>query len=121
MEEMLEPDALVAMTWAGLPPYFSNANFRFVDFLGYNNRTIARMAPYSKVSLNDLQRFDPGHIKWNIPYIVDEMKPDAIYTHGSVQKHLERRAHDYDLVEGLFWLRRGSDKVIAPPAGEPAT
>jgi hypothetical protein len=79
------------------------------------------MPPFSKVSLDDLHRFDPGHIKWNLPYILDERQPDAIYTHGSMRQHLQRRAHDYDLVEDLFWLRRGSDKVLGASAEEPAS
>jgi len=112
LKDYLEPGALVATSWAGLPPYFAH-DFRWVDFLGYNERKIARMPANDRVTLDSYERFDPGHMKWHIPYIVDTVRPDAIYLNGSMEQPLTARAHDYELVEGVFWLRRDSAARIS--------
>jgi len=112
LTELLEPDALVATSWAGIPVYFAD-RFRWVDFLGYNDRHIAHEpAAQRALTLDDHEHFDPGHMKWDIPYIANEVRPDAIYLNGSMQNPLAVGARDYELVEGLFWLRRDSAKVI---------
>jgi hypothetical protein len=113
LAQLLEPDALVATSWAGIPPYFA-PQLRWADFLGYNDRHIARRSAYRELTLDDHARFDPGHMKWDIPYIVDEVRPDAIYLNGSMQAPLAAGAPDYELVEGLYWLRRDSEKVRRP-------
>ena len=103
----------MAVSRAGLPPYFSD--LRLADFLGYNDRRIARMAPVARLRLDDHARFDPGHLKWDIAYIVDEVRPDAIYLNGSMKGPLASGAPGYTLVEELFWLRNDSGKLRAPP------
>jgi hypothetical protein len=112
LTELLAPDALVSVSWAGIPPFFAD-RFRWVDFLGYNERRIAHApATQRAIVLDDYEHFDPGHMKWDIPYIVNEVRPDAIYLNGSMQNPIAVAAHDYELVEGLYWLRRDSDKRI---------
>jgi arabinofuranosyltransferase len=111
LTELLAPDALVATSWAGIPPYFAD-RFRWVDFLGYNDRHIAHGPAQRDLALDDHEHFDPGHMKWDIPYIANEVRPDAIYLNGSMQTAVAAGAPDYQLFEGLFWLRRDSEKVI---------
>ena len=111
LTELLQPDALVATSWAGIPPYFAD-RFRWVDFLGYNDRHIAHGPAQRELTLDDYDHFDPGHMKWDIPYIAREVRPDAIYLNGSMQNPVAVQAPEYELVEGLFWLRRDSQKVI---------
>ncbi len=111
LTELLEPDALVATSWAGIPPFFAD-RFRWVDFLGYNDRHIAHGPAYRDLTLDDHESFDPGHMKFDIPYIAREVRPDAIYLNGSMQNPLALGAPDYELVEGLYWLRRDSEKVV---------
>ena len=104
------PDALVATSWAGIPPFFAD-RFRWVDFLGYNDRHIAREPGYRDLTLDDQEKFDPGHMKWDIPYIAREVRPDAIYLDGSMANPVALAAPEYELVEGMYWLRRDSEKV----------
>ena len=111
LTELLEPDALVATSWAGIPPFFAD-RFRWVDFLGYNDRHIAREPAVRTLTLDDHEHFDPGHMKFDIPYIAREVRPDAIYLNGSMQNPLAVGAPEYELVEGLYWLRRDSEKRI---------
>ena len=51
-------------------------------------------------------------MKWDIPYIAREVRPDAIYLDGSMANPLAMGAPEYELVEGMYWLRRDSEKVI---------
>jgi hypothetical protein len=111
LTQLLEPDALVATSWAGIPPFFAD-RFRWVDFLGLSDRHIARGPAHRRLTLDDQASFDPGHMKWDIPYIAREVRPDAIYLDGSMQNPIAVAAPDYELVEGMYWLRRDSDKVI---------
>ena len=115
LTEMLEPDALVATSWAGIPVFFAD-RFRWVDFLGYNDRHIAHGAAYRDLMLDDHEDFHPGHMKFDIPYITGEVRPDAIYLDGSMQSWLAAGAPDYVLVEEVFWLRRDTEKAIPPEA-----
>src|SRR5262245_33900956 len=111
LTQLLEPDALVATSWAGIPPYFAD-RFRWVDFLGLSDRHIARSPSVRRLTLDDQASFDPGHMKWDVPYVAREMRVDAIYLDGSMTNQLAATAPEYELVEGMFWLRRDSQKVI---------
>jgi hypothetical protein len=111
LTQLLEPDALVAVSWAGIPPFFAD-RFRWVDFLGYNDRHIAHGPAFRGLTLDTYEHFDPGHMKFDIPYIANEVRPDAIYLNGSMQSAVAAGAPGYELVEGMYWLRRDSEKVI---------
>jgi len=111
LSELLAPDALVATSWAGIPPYFSD-RFRWVDFLGYNDRHIAREPAQRTLTLDEHEDFDPGHMKWDIAYIAREVRPDAIYLNGSMRNPLATGAPEYELVDGLYWLRKDSQKIV---------
>src|SRR5262249_3912155 len=110
LTELLDPDALVAVSWAGIPPFFAD-RFRWVDFLGYNERHIAHGPAFRDLTLDDHEHFDPGHMKFDIRYIADVVRPDAIYLNGSMQNPVAVAAPQYELVEGMYWLRRDSTKV----------
>jgi hypothetical protein len=118
LTQLLEPDALVATSWAGIPPFFAD-RFRWVDFLGLSDRHIAHGPAFRRLTLDDQASFDPGHMKWDIRYIANEVRPDAIYLDGSMQNPVALAAPDYQLVEGMYWLRRDSTKVVdaAPRPG----
>ncbi|TMA28542.1 MAG: hypothetical protein E6J87_20455 [Deltaproteobacteria bacterium] len=111
LTELLEPDALVATSWAGIPPFFAD-RFRWADFLGLSDRHIAHGPAHRLLTLDDQASFHPGHMKWDIPYIAREVRPDAIYLDGSMMNPIAVGAPEYELVEGMYWLRRDSDKVI---------
>ena len=82
----LDHDAKLGIGWAGMIPYFSE--LPSIDFLGKSDRHIARM----KVSI-----FAPGHSKWDFDYLLQERKPDVIFTTSEEMvaradfKHLYRR------------------------------
>ena len=62
-----EPDTRIAVHWAGVPAYF--ADRPCVDLLGKSDRHIARMV---------VNRFYPGHSKWDWDYVLERLKPDVI-------------------------------------------
>ena len=111
LTELLAPDALVATSWAGIPPYFAD-RFRWVDFLGLSDRHIAHGPAYRDLTLDDQEHFHPGHMKFDIAYVARDVRPDAIYLDGSMQRQMAAGAPEYELVEGLYWLRRDSPKVL---------
>jgi arabinofuranosyltransferase len=111
LTQLLEPDAVVATSWAGIPPFFAD-RFQWVDFLGLSDRHIARGRAHRRLTLDDQASFDPGHMKWDIPYIAREVRPDAVYLDGSMANPMAIEAPEYELVEGMYWLRRDSQKVV---------
>lgn len=61
------PSLRVAVHWAGVIPYVSR---RFaIDVLGKSDRHIARLA---------VDRFEPGHAKWDWDYVLGEQRPDVL-------------------------------------------
>ena len=59
--------ASVGVFWAGVTPYFCERYY--VDLLGKSDRQIARMT---------VDRFAPGHSKWDWRYILDVRRPDVL-------------------------------------------
>jgi hypothetical protein len=61
------PDTRIAVHWAGVPAYFADRTC--VDLLGKSDRHIARLV---------VNRFHPGHSKWDWDYVLERVKPDVI-------------------------------------------
>lgn len=89
IEKVTRPEAKVAVTWAGTMPYFVDRHY--VDFLGRNDKKIARleMKTFDKstnlFSFNNITNskytfFFPGHLKWDYSYSFGRLKPDVITT-----------------------------------------
>lgn len=80
IEYVSQPDATVAVTWAGIIPYF--AGRYCIDLLGKNDRRIAHEAAHipEHTGLFDipLRELKPGHLKWDFNYTYGELKPDVI-------------------------------------------
>ncbi|WP_176722450.1 hypothetical protein [Candidatus Thiosymbion oneisti] len=76
LQTLLQPASIVATGLAGVPAYFTD--FRMVDLLGYNEKTIAGMdiPPLSRL---DFKKYLPGHLKTDIPYILAEYRPDFFF------------------------------------------
>ncbi len=72
LRETCPPDTAVAVRWAGSSPYFSG--FPTIDMLGKCDRRIAHM----KVPGTDWRNFYPGHIKFDLSYSMDQLKPDVV-------------------------------------------
>jgi hypothetical protein len=107
-KRFLDPDALVATTWAGIPAYFSN--FRMADLLGYNDRHIARLESRAR-------SWTPGHSKWDYDYVLTELRPDILLPRGCCEyegANAVIRSHGYVRRSG-FWVLGGSPRVRVPP------
>jgi len=76
LKEITDPEAKVAVVWAGAIPYFSGR--QSVDLLGKNDKTIARMDACVPEGPGEYTAFYPGHLKWNYDYSIEELKPDVI-------------------------------------------
>ncbi len=71
LKEITEPDATIAVIWAGSIPYFSDRNC--VDMLGKSDKYIAHL-PMRRL----LMGFYPGHMKWNYAYSIGRLRPDVV-------------------------------------------
>ena len=71
---------MVATAWAGMPAYFSD--YKMIDILGYNDRTIAHMQPIVPLDEDHFDTFRPGHAKWNEPRLLNEQRPTPSFRSG---------------------------------------
>ena len=80
LEATTKRDALVCVTWAGTVPYF--ADRKYFDFLGKNDRYIARLPmrvpPRGTDMLSMIKYFYPGHLKTDPHYTLEKVRPDVI-------------------------------------------
>lgn len=66
----------VAVVQAGDLGYFSNCEL--VDVLGYNNREIARLAPYWDLRSTPADFYIPGHTKVDYRHVIADLQPDCL-------------------------------------------
>ena len=112
LEAIADADAAVAVTWAGITAYFSD--FKMVDELGYNDRHIAHGPPALEVDEDTYGTFVPGHAKWDLTYVVEEQRPDALLQiWGGRQAVIVLRRHGYRRVGDTL----GRSAVGAHPPG----
>jgi hypothetical protein len=71
-----DPSAVVAVTWAGAIPYFSE--HPAIDLLGKMDRHIAREPMHMPTGKYPWLQFIPGHLKWDYSYSIGGLKPDII-------------------------------------------
>jgi len=99
------PDTVVAFHWAGTAAYFSERPG--VDVLGKSDRHIARLK---------VDRFQPGHSKWNWEYVIQVRRPDVIegLSRGLARRSDFRSAYR-PAPRGQFFVRRGSEAKLLDP------
>jgi hypothetical protein len=106
---MADERALVATVWAGIPAYHST--FRMVDTLGYNDSVIARGAAAEPLrELEDVDRFNPGHVKWSFEHTLGHLRPDIVFQTWRLQRAELREmmsGYGYVLIERV-WVREDS-------------
>ncbi|HVT15967.1 MAG TPA: hypothetical protein VHQ90_07265 [Thermoanaerobaculia bacterium] len=108
-QKLAAPSAVVAVTWAGTPAYFSD--FRMVDTLGYNDRHIAREKPARELTEDNFEDYVPGHAKWDYAYLLRERRPDIfLQTWGGEEVTSALRAHGYRRI-GDLWIDPASPRV----------
>jgi hypothetical protein len=76
MNDWVGPGGRVASVQAGGIGYF--AACELVDFLGFNDRHIARLKPYWDAHTTEIHDYVPGHAKVDYAYAIGELQPDFI-------------------------------------------
>ena len=111
-------DARVSVVWAGIPAYFSD--FEMVDFLGFSDRHIARLPPAEPLTRDDADRYQPGHMKWDLEFVLAERRPDVVYQQWPPRTDRAELFERYGYVRRVvpvgeekrslpIWVRRDSD------------
>ncbi|HEY0555093.1 MAG TPA: hypothetical protein VGG20_12555, partial [Thermoanaerobaculia bacterium] len=123
-KRLMQPAATVATAWAGIPAYFSD--YRMIDILGYNDRTVAHMAPVVPLDEDNFDTFRPGHTKWDEQRLLTVQRPDAFFQIWGIKRGMGPVAkvlpsYGYHKI-GRFWVRTDTPYLkpqAAPPAAEP--
>jgi hypothetical protein len=76
IEKITHPEARIAVVAAGTVPYFTERPA--IDMLGKNDSWIAQLPAFVNSSFTDLEKFRPGHMKWDYDYSIGELKPDIV-------------------------------------------
>jgi hypothetical protein len=76
IDQISDPDASIAVDWAGSIPYFANRST--VDLLGKTDRKIAHEPMRVDKDIEHFYEFYPGHLKWDFNYSIGELKPDIV-------------------------------------------
>jgi arabinofuranosyltransferase len=122
-KRLIQPAATVATAWAGIPAYFSD--YKMIDILGYNDRTIAHMSPVVPLDEDNFDTFRPGHTKWDEPRLLTVQRPDAFFQIWGIKRGMGPVAkvlpsYGYRKI-GRFWVRLDTPYLkpqSAPPAAE---
>lgn len=100
-------DARIAVTWAGITPYFTDR--AFIDLYGKCDKYIARTeGKYWSGSRKGLG-FVPGHTKWDYDYSIGKLKPDVI---AQLVDHAEK---PNPLLSLYLLVRVGSEVIYVKP------
>lgn len=73
----IQPDATVAVVWAGAPGYYLNGGV--VDLLGKNDAFIARSHPHTDSTDTQFATLFPGHNKWDYAWSIGMLRPEIVY------------------------------------------
>lgn len=106
LRDHTRPTASIAVHYGGVPPYFSGR--RAIDVLGKSDRHIARL---------HVDRFVPGHSKWDWDYVLGELQPDIFIgaSRGLARNPDFHRGYYLVQVRGRdlsFFVRRASLGVL---------
>lgn len=116
IKDITEEGAKIAIVMAGIPPYYLE-NRIFIDFLGKNDRYIAKLPSREVKNLSLIERFKylpPGHTKWDYSYSIGKLKPDVIvdiWKERFLKEEIEELLKDYEKIEGVGYIRKGSSKI----------
>ena len=108
LRDRTAPETTVAFHWAGLAAYFAERTA--IDVLGKSDRHIARMS---------VDRFIPGHSKWDWDYVIHDRKPDILLgeSRGLLVRADFRQWYRAARTESGQWMfvRRGSEAKVLDP------
>ncbi len=122
--KITEPNATIAVTWAGAIPYFANRHT--VDLLGKNDHTIARQASKPDLISGRFPEFLPGHMKRDYDYSLGKLKPDVIVqlwkSAAEASRYLGQHYQQVRFGPFIFSLRKNSTNIkwehVLPPQGK---
>jgi arabinofuranosyltransferase len=115
LKKITRPQASVAVVSAGAIPYFSD--LYAIDLLGKNDAWIAHSKAHGAGNIFNLDRFRPGHMKWDYDYAFGQLQPDVVVQlWGDTETAEAYLVRDY-VVGGApgdmaFSLRKGSPNVL---------
>ena len=113
LDSISAPGARVAVTEAGAVAYFSERTF--VDLLGKNDRTVARVEGRAAIDPAGKLMFTPGHAKWDYNYSIGVLKPDVVFQLWLAQDEarpvLDRDYRAVTLLERPRYFRRDSGLI----------
>jgi hypothetical protein len=111
--ELADPEASIAVTWAGAIPYFTNRTT--VDLLGKNDRVIAHQAAKPDPMDGGRAEFLPGHMKRDYDHSLGRLQPDVIVQLWKSAQEASMYLNRYYLVTQLgpftFSLRTNSPHI----------
>jgi hypothetical protein len=106
LRDFTSPETTVAVHWGGVVPYFSGR--RAIDVLGKSDRHIARLT---------VDRFLPGHSKWDWDYVMRERRPEVIdIPSRGLESHpelLERYVLVHAASGLAFFMRRDALELLS--------
>lgn len=109
-KEFTTPQVKIAVTWAGIIPYFSDRYS--IDLLGKNDKVIAREAVKAKT----YRDFRPGHNKYDYEYSIGKLRPDVIAQYWGAYEEFAPYLKDYEAVEMkngcTIYLLKGSVNIL---------
>ncbi len=113
IDRFTDPDAAVAVVWAGSLPYF--ADRYAIDLLGKNDPKIAFENMHTESAVAKSKGFWPGHLKWDYDYSIGQLKPDVVVEVWALDPQtIPALQRDYLPARfgGYHWyLRRGSPHI----------
>jgi hypothetical protein len=71
-----KPEARIAVTWAGITPYFVDR--AFIDLYGKCDKYVARTEGKYWSGTRRSLGYVPGHAKWDYAYSIGRLQPDVI-------------------------------------------
>jgi hypothetical protein len=113
IDRLTDPDATVAVVWAGSLPYF--ADRYAIDLLGKNDPKIALEKMHTELAAAQSMGFWPGHLKWDYDYSIGQLRPDVVVQVWAVEPQtipwLQRDYLPARFGGYLRYLRRGSPHI----------
>lgn len=115
LDRITQPDARIAVVWAGIAPYFSERYF--IDMLGKNDPEIAREPMHRYPDQSKYINFYPGHMKWNYAYTIGQLKPDIVVQLWRDPEEARPYMSHYEKtqISGFeLYIRKDTAKVTVP-------
>jgi hypothetical protein len=115
LRKITTPKATVTVARAGTVPYFSD--LPSIDLLGKTDARIARgPARRFETGLRRFIEFRPGHMKFDYPYSIGQLKPDVIFQPwehlDEVRPEVQKHYRGVRLHGRCVYLRKDSANVL---------